>query len=392
MKPKLFVVLSILLIAAFGLGACEYPAGSAEEQPAQAEALQPAAPATEAAAPSPTPEPPTPTPSPTPQPHAAPASYGPELETFPAGYSPLSGQPVCDPSALELPAVLVSVSHFPAAIRPESGLSFAPWTFELYISEGMTRFLTVFYGEYPYAEAPVTGGCAVRAEPFQAEAGLAMLGSRVWLDRNQNGIQDGCEPGIGGACVNLYDAASGELLQSTTTDSNGYYGFNLRPDGLYTLEVQPVEGLSFTLPNLGDEDHDSDVEPATGRTAAISLSAPDLTWDAGLLQPSGAAGNPAAGGHYFHVGCAAKRSSSAPASSGPPPAARRVSSWLEAAASTADSPTAPSVRSAPAACPMSTSATSSRTPAWSSPAPRANCAPSCAAVPTSSARMRAVAP
>jgi len=88
---------------------------------------------------------------PEPQPTGAPVSVGPDQGDFPAGYNPLTGQPAADPSLLDLPAILLSVSHFPASARPQSGLSFAPMVFEIYITEGATRFLAVFYGEFPLA-------------------------------------------------------------------------------------------------------------------------------------------------------------------------------------------------------------------------------------------------
>lgn len=76
---------------------------------------------------------------------------GPNLEQFPEGVSPLTGLPVADPDNLELPAVLVSLSNFPPSVRPQTGLSFAPQVYEIYITEGMTRFLSVFYGDLPQA-------------------------------------------------------------------------------------------------------------------------------------------------------------------------------------------------------------------------------------------------
>src|ERR1043165_9234312 len=140
--------------------------------------------------------------------------------------NPLTGLPVADPTLLQLPALLVSISHFPVTARPQAGLSFAPYVFEIYITEGATRFLTTFYGEFPAPEVPIVGNCPVRRDPFTQTA--MILGNQVWLDVNKDNIQQPWERGVGGVCVNLYDP-NGTLLQQTTTDSNGYYGFNVQP-------------------------------------------------------------------------------------------------------------------------------------------------------------------
>jgi len=69
--------------------------------------------------------------------------------TYPVGVNPLTGLPEEDPSNLELPPALVSISTFPPSTRPQSGLSYSPWVFELFIGEGMSRYLALFYGSYP---------------------------------------------------------------------------------------------------------------------------------------------------------------------------------------------------------------------------------------------------
>ena len=65
------------------------------------------------------------------------------------GINPLTGQPCDDPALLSLPPALVSVSNFPVTARPQAGLSFSPYVFEMYIGEGMTRFLAMFYCSFP---------------------------------------------------------------------------------------------------------------------------------------------------------------------------------------------------------------------------------------------------
>ncbi|MBE0671728.1 MAG: DUF3048 C-terminal domain-containing protein [Anaerolineales bacterium] len=219
-----------------------------------------------------------PTASPTPQTLSAPVTLGPNKENFPADYNPLTAQQVEDPSLLQIPAMLVSISHFPTTARPQAGLSFAPWVFEFYITEGATRFLSVFYGEYPKPEIPATGDCEIREEIFAQTANI--LGSRVWLDENKNGRQEPFETGVRGLCVNLYDAA-GQLIQQTSTDSNGYYGFNVDA-GKYIVEFDIPDWMKFTSQNVGDENADSDADQVTGRVEA-EVSTSLLYLDAGLI-------------------------------------------------------------------------------------------------------------
>ena len=123
----------------------------------------------------------------------------PQIQTI----NPLTGLPVPDPSLLQLPALLVSISHFPVNARPQAGLSFAPYVFEIYITEGATRFLTTFYGEFPAPEVPIVGNYDIRREPF-TQTNL-ILGNQVWLDSNENNIRDFDDE-------NLYDMVDVELL------------------------------------------------------------------------------------------------------------------------------------------------------------------------------------
>lgn len=311
MNPKKLTLSVVSLFVVF-LAACEFPARETPT-PTVAPYATPLPTSTKTAASVPptsthtaTPIPPTATftliptntPTATPQPRLAPAVYGPEMENFPPGYSTLSGIPLPDPSVIDYPAVLVSISNFPPSARPQAGLSFAPYIFEIYISHGMTRFLTAFYGEYPERETPVVGDCQVRTGPFE-RTGL-LLGNFVWFDANANGVQDPAERGIPGICVNLYDAATGALLEGTSTDTNGYYGFDITADQrTYLVEVVRPPYLTFTRPDEGDDDRDSDIDPATGKTIAFGVAADDLSWDGGLTgrteeipTPTPAAGTP----------------------------------------------------------------------------------------------------
>ena len=112
------------------------------------------------------PPPPPPEPSATPQEEqeeeqdVPPAPQGPlGPESFPTGVNPLTGLPVSNPDNLSLPPALVSITNWPPVARTQqAGLSFSPFVYELYIGEGMSRFLAMFYGDFPAAADPAAAG------------------------------------------------------------------------------------------------------------------------------------------------------------------------------------------------------------------------------------------
>ncbi len=76
-------------------------------------------------------------------------------DEYPPGVNPLTGLPVADPADLLLPPALVSISNSPVTTRPQAGLSYASHVYEMYIGVGDSRFLAVFHGDLPPAEAPL---------------------------------------------------------------------------------------------------------------------------------------------------------------------------------------------------------------------------------------------
>ncbi len=124
--------------------------------------------------------------------------------------------------------------------------------------------------------AGFSGPCAAPPE--------AAIGDLVWLDANQNGIQDAGESGVAGITVHLLDNA-GQSVASTATNGNGRYTFtNLQP-GDYSIKVDPPADYKVTVQNGGDDGLDSDID-GNGRMAITTLEPgeTDLTWDAGLYQ------------------------------------------------------------------------------------------------------------
>ncbi|MBL0199863.1 MAG: carboxypeptidase regulatory-like domain-containing protein [Chitinophagaceae bacterium] len=142
------------------------------------------------------------------------------------------------------------------------------------------------------------------------DAGLissrAALGNFVWMDSNGDGIQTALEPAVPGVTVSLFrpgfglDGIAGNgddalAVASMITDQNGQYLFeNLLP-GTYQVAFTTIPtGIIFTQQDAGGNDNlDSDVNPATGLTANVVLAAGDinLTVDAGLFKPRAVIGN-----------------------------------------------------------------------------------------------------
>jgi uncharacterized repeat protein (TIGR01451 family) len=113
---------------------------------------------------------------------------------------------------------------------------------------------------------------------------LGALGQRVWHDLNANGRQDPGEPGLAGILVTLVDGA-GRVLATTVSDETGAYHFGQLPLGAYQVRVTLPTEYRFTLANQGDSAHDSDVEPTTGSSTWVTLTAetPAQALDAGVL-------------------------------------------------------------------------------------------------------------
>ena len=119
----------------------------------------------------------------------------------------------------------------------------------------------------------------------------ASIGNFVWDDTDGDGIQDAGEPGIPGVTVVLTgtDGNGTPVNLTTTTDSNGQYGFNNLVPGTYVVTVTAPAGMTFTAPDRGGDDaKDSDSNPATGAMPAEVLTSGEnnTTYDAGLFKPA----------------------------------------------------------------------------------------------------------
>ncbi|NKE46382.1 isopeptide-forming domain-containing fimbrial protein [Roseomonas frigidaquae] len=139
-------------------------------------------------------------------------------------------------------------------------------------ANGRTGFVNLSSGE---TDNTVDGGL-VR---------LVSLGDKVFDDLDNDGIQDGGEPGIAGITVRLLSADGATVLGTTQTDADGLYSFDGLKPGDYRVEFLAPADRAFAKKDQGGDLLDSDADRTTGRTDVISLtSGQDRTdVDAGLL-------------------------------------------------------------------------------------------------------------
>lgn len=124
-----------------------------------------------------------------------------------------------------------------------------------------------------YAEATIL---------ISALSQTAHIGDYVWYDDNYNGIQDEEEEGVEGLTVTLLDE-NGTEINTTTTDANGYYQFEVEP-GTYSIRFSGLpENYIFTKQNVDDDEMDSDADSSgTISSINIGLGEVDNTLDTGI--------------------------------------------------------------------------------------------------------------
>jgi protocatechuate 3,4-dioxygenase beta subunit len=118
------------------------------------------------------------------------------------------------------------------------------------------------------------------------------IGDFVWIDEDNDGIQDADEVGRNGITVVLYDA-SDNVVATTVTGRDGTYQFCGLAPGNYTVgfsNLPPFYAVSPRDNNPGNDNNDSDMDPVTGRTGIITLGAGQIRSDvdAGIVPPPGA--------------------------------------------------------------------------------------------------------
>lgn len=96
----------------------------------------------------------TPTPTLTPSPTAT--LVGPQ--SYPEGYSPLTGLPYPSEEARNRRNLIIKISNYPPVVRPQSGVNAADVVYEYEVEGGVTRFAAIYRNNAPRHVGPVRSG------------------------------------------------------------------------------------------------------------------------------------------------------------------------------------------------------------------------------------------
>jgi hypothetical protein len=125
---------------------------------------------------------------------------------------------------------------------------------------------------------PLASVAATPASAQTASCGSGGVCGFVWIDTNNNGIQETGEPGISGAVITVTGPDGTSVI---ATDSNGFYFFLPKSPGDYTIAVQIPPGTQASPSNVGDDTLDSDgVSDGLGNSVATLTVGPDFFADA----------------------------------------------------------------------------------------------------------------
>ncbi len=163
----------------------------------------------------------------------------------------------------------------------------------------------IAWNSFGYKMNNTSGGFILPAEPLKVGIKIqsspkAEIGNYVWVDQNEDGIQDIAETGVNGIKVELYDDGGNKLSETLTgndfTGNPGYYLFPNLDAGNYSVVFTPSPTLYEGLTAAGkgaDPEKDSNADPLTGKTSVITLADGEKNHsvDAGVILKKGALGN-----------------------------------------------------------------------------------------------------
>ena len=118
------------------------------------------------------------------------------------------------------------------------------------------------------------------------------VGNLVWVDTNDNGVQDAGEPGIPGVVVTITHPdgspvvdVDGQPVGPVTTDRNGHYQFPNLPPGQYVTHIDPNQPVlaPYVPTKSGAGDRTNDSSDGSAESSTLTSGGTDQSLDFGFV-------------------------------------------------------------------------------------------------------------
>ncbi len=115
---------------------------------------------------------------------------------------------------------------------------------------------------------------------------FAKIGDKVWWDKDKDGVQDSSEEGLEGVTITVTSPDDASFIEQVTSDENGMYMIMVPPEQNYKVTFETPVDYFPTLPNIGNDQKDSDIDPMTGMTPVfyVDKNEQNFTLDAGYYK------------------------------------------------------------------------------------------------------------
>ncbi len=172
-----------------------------------------------------------------------------DIGLFPESLITPTPMPTATPTPLPTPTYSAIVTATPASVATSTPLPMATFTPEplstatAQPTQLPTATKTAVPTATPRASSTARPTPTPRPTATPTLAVAMSLGNRVFIDTNNNGVQEGIELGIAGVTLQLLRASDSAVVQTMVSTSGGYYRFASVAPGSYRIVVT-VENFS----------------------------------------------------------------------------------------------------------------------------------------------------
>lgn len=134
----------------------------------------------------------------------------------------------------------------------------------------LTRFITALAGVVAFALMAGSGVSGALGAGLAPVPTATQINGVVWVDANADGVNDASEPGLAGASVTLFNAASTQVGVAFVTPASGVYSFTGLAPGDGPFRVQVSLPNPYLITTGGASNDVTVVTPAVGEATGVA--------------------------------------------------------------------------------------------------------------------------